>query len=182
MITSILPAKAAAVAAVAAAALGDAATAAYANVLPGPAQQFAHKAIGAPSPTVSHSPSPHQATPSGPDATGPAAFGLCTAYSHATAHGTAAQKAVAFRKLAAAAGGTGKIATYCAAVPHPGNSPAGAATAHPSGKPDSHPSAEPPSHPSGAPPASYPSGKPSSHPSGGPISRPAGRPTTGPQH
>ncbi len=32
---------------------------------------------------------------------------LCTAYQHAAAHGTAAQKAVAFRNLVKAAGGAG---------------------------------------------------------------------------
>ena len=117
----------AAAAAAAAAALGGVAAAAYTSTLPAPAQQFAHSVIGAPSPQPSHRPGTPQATPArpdavGPDATGPAGSGLCTAYAHAKAHGTASQKAVAFRDLAAAAGGAAKIAAYCAAVPRPGSS------------------------------------------------------------
>ena len=131
-----LTAKAAVAAATAAAVLGGVAAAAYTGTLPAPAQQFAHGVIGAPSPQPSHRPgTPRpshrpgtpQATPArtgavGPDATGPAASGLCTAYAHAKAHGQASQKAVAFRNLAAAAGGAAKIAAYCTAVPHPGSS------------------------------------------------------------
>jgi hypothetical protein len=59
----------------------------------------------------------------GPDATGPAAFGLCNAWSNHLAHGTADEKAEsspAFRNLAAAAGGRAKVTQYCAKVPHPG--------------------------------------------------------------
>jgi len=172
LLTVLLTAKAAAAAAAAAVALGGVAAAAYTGTLPAPAQQFAHGVIGAPSPQPSHRPAtpqpshrpgtpqpsyrpgvPH-ATPArtdavGPDATGPAAFGLCTAYAHATAHGTASQKAVAFGNLAAAAGGAAKIAAYCTAVPHPGNSQPGqpaSAPAHPAGHP-SHPTGKPSSHP-----------------------------------
>ena len=163
-LTSLLTAKAAAaVAVVAATALGGVAAAAYTGTLPAPAQQFAHAMIGAPSPRPSHRPGTPQpshrpgtpqATPArtdavGPDAAGPAAFGLCTAYAHAKAHGTASQKAVAFRNLAAAAGGAAKIAAYCTAVPHPGNSQPGqpaSAPTHPAGHP-SHPTGKPSSHP-----------------------------------
>ena len=158
-----LTAKAAAAAAVAATALGGVAAAAYTGALPAPAQQFAHGMIGAPSPQPSHRPGTPQpshrpgapqATPArtdaaGPDATGPAGSGLCTAYAHAKAHGTASQKAVAFRNLAAAAGGAAKIAAYCAAIPHPGNSQPGqpaSAPTHPAGHP-SHPTGKPSSHP-----------------------------------
>ena len=167
LLTSLLTAAAAATAA----ALGGVAAAAYTGTLPAPAQQFAHSMIGAPSPSPSASPShrpgtPH-ATPArtdavGPDATGPAASGLCTAYAHAKAHGRASQKAVAFRNLAAAAGGAAKIAAYCTAVPHPGSSqpsqPASAPT-HPAGHPTSHPTGKPSSHPT-----PHPSGRPSSAP------------------
>jgi hypothetical protein len=64
------------------------AAAAYTGTLPAPAQQFAHSVIGAPSPQPGHRPGTQQVTPArtgavGPDATGPAAFGLCTAYAHA---------------------------------------------------------------------------------------------------
>ena len=164
-LTSLLPAKAAAAVTVAAAtALGGVAAAAYTGTLPVPAQQFAHGMIGAPSPQPSHRPGTLRATPArtnaagpdatspdaaGPDATGPAGFGLCTAYAHAKAHGTASQKAVAFRNLAAAAGGAAKIAAYCTAVPHPGNSQPGqpaSAPTHPAGHP-SHPTGKPSSHP-----------------------------------
>jgi hypothetical protein len=181
LLTSLLSARAAAAAA-AAASLGGLATAAYAGVLPAPAQQFAHNTIGAPSPRPGNSPDGHQATPSGPAATGPAAFGLCTAYDHAKAHGTAPQQAVAFRKLAAAAGGAGKVAAYCAAVPHPGSSQSGQPP-HQSGPPSSVPAAhatgKPSSHPSGPPssaPTPHATGKPSSHPSGPPSSQPSGKP------
>ena len=173
LLTSLLTAKAAAAAAAAAVALGGVAAAAYTRTLPAPAQQFAHNVIGAPSPSPSASPSHRpgtpQATPArtdavGPDATGPAAFGLCTAYAHAKAHGTASQKAVAFRNLAAAAGGTAKIAAYCTAAPHPGSS-------------QSSQPASVPTHPAGHP-ASHPTGKPSSHPTPHRTGRPSSAPTT----
>jgi hypothetical protein len=178
LLTSLLTAKAAAAAAAAAvAALSGVAAAAYTGTLPAPAQQFAHSVIGAPSPQPSrgpgtpqpsYRPGTPQGTPArtdavGPDATGPAAFGLCNAYAHAKAHGTASQKAVAFRNLAAAAGGAAKIAAYCATVPHPGSS-------------RSSQSASAPTHPGGRP-TSHPTGKPSSqstrHPTGRPSSAPA---------
>ena len=185
LLTVLLTAKAAAAAAAAAVALGGVAAAAYTGTLPAPAQQFAHGVIGAPSPQPSHRPAtpqpshrpgtpqpsyrpgvPH-ATPArtdavGPDATGPAAFGLCTAYAHATAHGTASQKAVAFRNLAAAAGGAAKIAAYCTAVPHPGNSQPGQPTSaptHPAGHSSSHAAGKPSSHP-----IPHQGGRPSSAP------------------
>jgi hypothetical protein len=176
LLTALLTAKAAAAALVAVAALGGVAAAAYTSTLPAPAQQFAHNVIGAPSPQpshrpgipqLSHGPGTPQPTPArtaavGPDATGPAAFGLCTAYAYAKAHGTASQKAITFRNLAAAAGGAAKIAAYCTAVPHPGSSqssqpapapthPAGRAASHPTGKPSSHPTPHPTGRPSSAP-------------------------------
>jgi hypothetical protein len=180
LLTALLTAKAAAAAAAAAAAvaLGGVAAAAYTGTLPAPAQQFAHSVIGAPSPQPGHRPGTPQpghrpgtpqATPArtgavGPDATGPAAFGLCTAYAHAKAHGTASQKAIAFRNLAAAAGGAAKIAAYCAAVPHPGSSqssqpapapthPAGRSASHHTGKPSSRRTPHPAGRPSSVPTA-----------------------------
>ena len=149
MLTSLLSAKAAAAAVAAVTVMGGVATAAYAGALPAPAQQFAHNTIGAPSPEPSHTPGGPQATPAGPDASGPAAFGLCTAYAHAKAHGKASQKAVAFRNLAAAAGGAANIAAYCAAVPHPGSSHAGgpASTAPTTVPSHSHPAGQPSSLP-----------------------------------
>jgi hypothetical protein len=171
LLTSLLSARAAAAAA-AALSLGGLATAAYAGALPAPAQQFAHHTIGAPAAGDSQTAGTHPSatgTPAGPDAAGPAAFGLCTAYAHAKTHGNAQQKAVAFRNLAAAAGGAGNIATYCAAVPHPGAS--SSHTSHPTGPPTSHPTGPPTSHPTG-PPTSHPTGPPTSHPTGPPTSHP----------
>jgi hypothetical protein len=167
LLAPLLSARAAAAAAVAALGLGGFATAAFAGALPAPAQQFAHHTFGAPAagggqPTGTH-PST-SATPAGPDATGPAAFGLCTAWAHAKAHGTSSQQAVAFRNLAAAAGGASNIAAYCAAVPHPG--PSSSHSSHPTGPPASHPTGPPAAHPTG-PPASHPTphatGQPTSH-------------------
>ncbi|HJQ44100.1 MAG TPA: hypothetical protein VJ831_13510 [Jatrophihabitantaceae bacterium] len=53
----------------------------------------------------------------GPDATGPAAHGLCNAWSHSTQHGKSLHHSVAMRNLARAAGGYDKIGTYCAHLP-----------------------------------------------------------------
>jgi hypothetical protein len=164
VLTPLLTAKAALAAA---AALGGAAAAAYAGVLPAPAQQFAHHAIGAPSPKPSHGPGAKQAAAPGPDATGPAAFGLCTAYAHAKAHGTATGQAVAFRNLAAAAGGPANIAAYCAAVPRPGHPQPGQPASVSSGKPASHPTSLPAPHATGKPsraPAAHAPGKPTALP------------------
>ena len=176
LLTSLLSARAAPAAAAAALSVGGFATAAFAGALPAPAQQFAHHAFGAPAAGGSQPTGAHPsaaAPPVGPDATGPAAFGLCTAWAHAKAHGKASQRAVAFRNLAAAAGGTRNVAGFCAAVPHPAASaslaspPAGAPASHPTGRPASHPTGGSASHPAGRPashPAPAATGRPSSHP------------------
>lgn len=89
-------------------------------------------------------------TPVGPDPTGAAAFGLCTAYDGAKASGQAAEVSIAFRNLAIAAGGRDKITAYCATVPHPGS----ASASH--GKPTDQPS-QPSDHRSGkASPSTHP--------------------------
>ena len=160
LLTSLLSARAAAAAAVAALSLGGLATAAFAGALPAPAQQFAHHTFGAPAARATRTAGAHpsaSAMPARPDATGPAAFGLCTAWAHAKAHGIPSQQAVAFRNLAAAAGGVSNVATYCAAVPHPG--PASSHSSHPTGPPASHRTGPPASHPT-----PHATGKPSSHP------------------
>jgi hypothetical protein len=62
---------------------------------------------------------------------------LCTAYSHAQEHGSAAEKSVAFRNLAKVAGGAANVPSYCAGIAHPG-APQTAAHQHepnPAGKP-----------------------------------------------
>lgn len=169
-----------------AAALGGLATAAYAGVLPAPAQQFAHDIIGAPAPRASQQPGP-QITPSAIPPTSPAAQGLCVAYARAQAHGTAAQQAAAFRKLAAAAGGAGDVADFCAATPQLGGSPAGHPSQHPSGKPSGKPtprtsgkpSAQPTPHPTGQPSAQP---TPTPHPTGKPSAQPSGKPSLSPSH
>ena len=157
MLTSLLSAKLAAAAAAAAVTLGGAAAAAYANKLPAPVQKFAHDTIGAPkAPGTQQT---HSANPQDSSLPGHSAYGLCTAYTHMKAHGSAAQKAAAFRRLAAAAGGSASISAYCGTVAHPGTSPAGQPTAPPAQVPPSpqQPAAEP-SHPQ----PSHPTGKPTS--------------------
>jgi len=159
LLTSLLSAKLAAAAAAGAVTLGGAAAAAYADALPAPVQKLAHDTIGAPAVRQSG-----PATPVGPQATGKAGYGLCTAYAHLKAHGTAKQKAVAFRNLATAAGGAANVTAYCAGV------------AHPTGEPASHSTGKPTTHPTGKS-ASHPTGKPTTHPTGKPASRPVGKPT-----
>ena len=123
--------------AIAALAIGSIATggavAAYAGTLPSPLQQIAHEALGAPSddPTATPTPDPIETpdptetpvpttAPQGPDATGPAAFGLCTAFSHGGLHWTS----TAYAALVTASGGAANIATYCATViPTPTDTP-----------------------------------------------------------
>ncbi|TQJ50237.1 hypothetical protein FBY26_1937 [Phycicoccus sp. SLBN-51] len=95
----------------------------------------------------------------GPDAKGPAAHGLCTAWSHAKPSKRTAGHSVAFRNLVTAAGGPDKVEAYCASLPRPS-----------AGKPD-----KPSSHPTGTPRGS--AGKGSTHPTGKPSTLP-GKPST----
>ena len=165
LLSPLLSARAAAAAAVAALGIGGFATAAFAGALPAPVQQFAHHTIGAPAAHDAAARAHDSPSPAGPNATGHPAYGLCNAWAHAKKHGTAMQKAVAFRNLARAAGGAGNVAAYCSTVPHPG-----ASHSHPAGKPSSHPTphgndngngnGKPSTHPT--PPHS--TGKPSTHP------------------
>ena len=55
----------------------------------------------------------------GPDGTGPAAYGLCQAWTHSAQRTKSVHKSVAMRNLATAAGGYDKIDAYCATVPKP---------------------------------------------------------------
>jgi len=103
--------------------------AAYAGVLPAAAQTLAHDTIGAPRPALKHQDGPfagHSGRPVGPNASGHPRFGLCTAFSDAKMHGTEAEKSIAFRNLANAAGGAANVPSYCAAAAHPGSSQPGA--------------------------------------------------------
>jgi hypothetical protein len=159
---------AAAAAAAALAGLGGVATAAYTGALPAAAQRLAHDIIGAP--IASPTPATRR-SPVGPDATGSPGYGLCTAWANAKAHGIRKQQAVAFRNLAAAAGGASKVTSYCAAVAHRRSSPSRrahpASTPHGSGKPSNLPT------PRG-------SGKPASLPAPHGSRRPTGLPTPTP--
>lgn len=139
-------------------ALGGTTAAAYADALPSGLQDEAHALIGAPtadpttdptapptaeptdSATDTATPTPEPTTdptstavPVGPDASGPAAHGLCTAYEH----GGLAATSVAYASLEKAAGGAGSIDAYCATIVAPGNSgahqPAPAPTGAPAG-------------------------------------------------
>jgi hypothetical protein len=92
-------------------------------------------------------------------------FGLCTAWTAHQANGETANgkasDAVAFKNLAAAAGGADKIAAYCATIlqsPSPTVVPGQptaqqtpASTSHPTGKPSSLPTQANTNHPTGKP-------------------------------
>jgi hypothetical protein len=186
VISALKASKMAGAAAVGGIALASTLTAAYAGALPAGLQDFAHHTIGAQAadddqgddpgdtgdtgsddPTEGDSPSPSPSTTGtsgavGPDATGPAAFGLCTAWSH----GGLATTSVAYKSLVTAAGDEAGIEAYCATVVHPGST-----GTHPTGKPTSHPGGSPTSHPGGSP-TSHPGGSPSTHPTGKPTSHP----------
>lgn len=136
MLASLLGAKLGATIAGVAIGLGGTAAAAYTGALPSGAQNLAHHTIGAPAATPSATPKPKATgTAVGPDATGPAAHGLCNAWSQHQKNGAKPTSSVAFRNLATAAGGEAKIAAYCARVSKPGNS--NHPTGTPSGKPTS---------------------------------------------
>lgn len=173
LLTSLLSAKLAAAAV--AVTLSGAAAAAYTGALPAPAQKFAHAALGAPAAHPTAQPT-RSATPEGPAATSSAAFGLCTAYAHLEAHGTAAQKAVAFRNLATAAGGAANVTAFCAKTAHPGTTPSARPSAHRTGEPATLPSQVPSTHPIGKP-STHPAGKPATLPSQVPATHPTGRPS-----
>ena len=110
-----------------AAVVGGTAVAAYADLLPASVQQAAHDSIGAPDPGETESADPTDtptstptatptSTPIGPDATGLAAFGLCTAFTH----GGLNVSSTAYASLASAANGASNIATYCSTITKPG--------------------------------------------------------------
>ena len=135
MLSSLLTAKLAIAAAAAAVPIGGLSAAAFTGNLPDSAQELAHNTVGAPNPhsnkpadsnddsvtptateTPTGSPSP-STTAHGPDVTGPAAFGLCNAWSH----GGLGPNSVPLANLVAAAGSKDDIGAFCAAVTHPGS-------------------------------------------------------------
>jgi hypothetical protein len=156
MLASFLAAKTAA-AAVAACAVAGAAGA-VTGTLPHGLQQAAHDAVGAPAPGH-HQAKPAKkhvdkakdhatdrarpsttptSTPVGPDATGSARHGLCTAFRH----GGLPKTSVSFRSLSDAAGGPDRIPAFCADVlkPKPTGKPSDKPTGKPSDKPGERPS------------------------------------------
>jgi len=157
VLSTLLTTKLAAAVAVGAVGLGGAATVAYTGSLPDTLQNAAHDTIGAP---AAHPASPSAkpratptATPVGPDATGSAAYGLCTAFDKVRTHGKADEKSIAYRNLATAAGATAtddaattavKVTAYCATVAKPGSTPSPTESSSPGhGKPSSHPTGKP---------------------------------------
>ncbi len=112
---------------VSAASLGGLSAAAYVGVLPQPVQQALHEAIGAPAPvpasTAADTPSA-QATRAArlltPSSTSQA-VDLCRSWAADRTSGVVGDHSAAFRTLAAAAGSSGAVDTYCALVlPVPG--------------------------------------------------------------
>jgi hypothetical protein len=172
-------ARAAAVAVAGALCVGGVATAAYTGALPAPVQQLAHAAFGAPPAAGGTRPStasPSTASPStaSPSTASHAALGPCTAWAHARAHGNAKQKAAAFRSVAAAAGGSAKVASYCATVgtsPSAGPHASGGPTAHPTPHASGGPTAHPTPHASGGPTTHPTPHRPTAHPTGGVTAR-----------
>jgi hypothetical protein len=109
--------------------LGGLSAAAYSGALPDSAQNVAHEAIGAPAAkgkghkAKSAAAGPRDASQSGaptwavgPDASGPAAHGLCRAFDPAKEKDEARKNSVAYRNLVTAAGGAAKLKAYCAAA------------------------------------------------------------------
>jgi hypothetical protein len=133
---------------------GGVAAAATGN-LPAPAQQAAHALLGgAGVPAPAEATATTQAHAVGPDAAGPAALGLCRAWSAGQGgqHGKKLD-APAFAALAKAAGGSDQIGAYCAQVT--ASTPGGAAQGSP---PSSLPAstAAGSGHGQGSPPSSLP--------------------------
>ncbi|MHB8438096.1 MAG: hypothetical protein ACYDD4_02910 [Acidimicrobiales bacterium] len=150
--------------------------------LPAPAQAAAHSVLSDVGISVPSGNDSSSSKAVGPDATGSAMYGLCTAYKanggHANSH------SVAFANLAKAAGGAANISTFCANVTPPGkgsnssndsNGAASDGTSTPAGPPTSTPGS---SHANGQTPAGPPTSTPgSSHANG---LTPAGPPTSTP--
>ena len=176
MWSTLLGAKVGAAMAAGVVSFGAVGAAAFTGNLPAGVQELAHTTIGAPAPDTGDSADQGKAadakdkadkkdkaadsttTAVGPDASGPAAFGLCTAWAHVEKKGQVAEKSVAFRNLAAAAKGANQtITAYCLTVTSAHVSETGKSATHPTAKPSSHPTGKPSSHPTG---------NSSSHPTG----------------
>lgn len=113
--------------------------------------------------------------PVGPDASGPAAHGLCTAWENVAGNGKA-MDSVAFQNLIEAADGEDKIDAFCAEVDAPGKS-ADRATGKPEDAPTGKPETVPTSKPSDLPTHNKPDSSPTV-----PDAKPATVPTASPSH
>jgi hypothetical protein len=186
MISTLAGAKLGATIAGLAVGLGGAATVAYVSAN-APATPETH-ATAAASPTQRATPT-QAATGSdadkseqakgeavGPDATGSAGFGLCTAWKGVAQNGKA-MEAVAFQNLIKAAGGEEKVEAFCANVDAPGKSE-DRATGKPAetGKPDTIRTGKPADAPTGKPETAptVPDARPDTTPTA-PTSHPTGR-------
>ena len=123
VLASVLSAKLAAAAVVAA---GGLTAAAYADVLPAPVQNFAHHTVGAPAPHAAATPG-RPATPAGPAPSGPGASQGGGTPSAAPSHTPAGRS-------------SGKPAGHPS---HPGHPTHPAHPSHPTHKPASHPTVHP---------------------------------------
>jgi hypothetical protein len=183
MLATFLGTKLAAAAAAGAIGFGGLAAAAYAGALPEPIQDFAHQTVGAPAATAHHDPgnqsSAHRPSdasehtkagqssgPVGPDATGSARYGLCTAFAQEKAeNGQVDTRSVAYRALVEAAGGADNIDQFCAGVAAPGEG-SGSAGVPSSDAASEHATAAPTDMPSqAATTPQHPTGKPTELPS-----------------
>lgn len=184
MIFTLAGAKLGATLAALAVGVGGAATVAYVSASTPAATPEAHS-TAAGSPTTVDGGANRQ-TPSGaptgtagavgPDATGPAAHGLCTAWANVADKGKAAESP-AFRNLASAAGGPGKVDAWCAALPPVGSKQK--PSDHATGKPSSVPTGKPTTVPTGKPtaiPPTQPTTVPTGKPTAPPTTHPTGRP------
>lgn len=119
--TALIGSKAAmGVLAIGVAAIGGTAAVSYASTLPESSQQAtSHVSSVTAGAQTDATDAPHSTPTSkptakaiGPDAAGPAAFGLCTAFTH----GGLGTKSTAYASLVTAAAGADKLAAYCATV------------------------------------------------------------------
>jgi hypothetical protein len=173
VLTKLLTVKAAA--AVLGVLVGGGVAAAATGNLPAPAQQAAHALLGgAGVPAPAGATVTTRAHPVGPDAAGPAALGLCRAWSAGQGgqHGSKLD-APAFAALAKAAGGSDQIAAYCARVTA---STAGGSGQGQGGPPSSVPAstAGGPGQGQGGPPSSLPDQGKAAAPSSVPASTAGG--------
>jgi hypothetical protein len=145
--------------------LGGIAYAAHEGSLPAPAQKAAHDLLGSVGVPAANDASDNG---NGPDATGPAAVGLCRAFTagEKDQQGSALDS-VAFKALAAAAGGEDQIDAYCQQVLADSGS-------H---RPDQTPPADPASANVPSVPTDHPTGPPDSLPTTG---HPTGQPSVTP--